>query len=129
MAASKTPPEEPDILKDVRLLTLQNAKEVLSNEHLKIFEMMMKRVYAEGFLNGQKSMTTAVVLMFTLMSFGQSGVVTGGGNAQNISYTIGGGFVELQIPKVEKVVLDLPKVEAPVPAPKPVKKKVSSKKY
>jgi len=66
--------------------------------------------------------TAIVVFLFTIISFGQSGIVAAGGNAQNISYTIGAGLVELQIPVIEEVTLGTPTFEVPEP-PKPIVKK------
>ena len=123
----KEPPQEPDILyqRDMRKLTLENAKKILPPEHLKLFEKMMKRVYAEGFLNGQKSITTVVfVLFFTLLSFGQNSIVTAG----NENYTIGETFPIMQQVDtiVNEVSLGVPTFELPEPPkPKPAAKKKS----
>jgi hypothetical protein len=71
-------------------------------------------------------MKTIILLLFTTLSFAQSSVIVAGGNAQNISYTIGGGLVELQISIVEEVTLGVPKFELPEPPkPKPATKKKS----
>jgi len=125
METSKKPPEEPDIHSkiDVKQLTLENAKEILSPEHLKVFETMMKRIYAEGFLNGQKSMTTAIVVfLFTTILFAQSSIVASG--SSNI--TIGEVFPIMQTIQEEKeVTLSTPKFEIPIEKPKPIIKKKS----
>lgn len=72
-------------------------------------------------------MKTIILLLFVNLSIAQSGIVPAGGNAQNISYTIGSQFVELQIPIVEEVSLGVPKFEVPEqPKPKPIIKKKKS---
>lgn len=65
-------------------------------------------------------------LLFTVSSSAQSNIVTAGGGIQNVSYTVGSGLVELQIPIVQEVSLGVPKFEFP-PEPKsvPVSKKKS----
>jgi hypothetical protein len=74
-----------------------------------------------------KSVVVAV-LFFCNISFAQSGVVVAGKTENNISYTIGGGLVPLQIEEItEEVLLGLPKFEKPtktyIPKPKaPIKK-------
>jgi len=123
----KEPPQEPDILyqKDIKKLTLENAKQILPPEHLKVFEKMMKQVYAEGFLNGQKSITTAVfVLFFTLLSFGQNSIVTAG----NETETIGETFPIMQQVDtiINEVSLGVPTFELPEqPKQQPIIKKKS----
>lgn len=71
-------------------------------------------------------MKLLTLLLFSTILFSQSSIVPAGGNAQNISYTIGAGLVELQIPVIEEVTLGVPKFEAPEqPKPKPIIKKKS----
>lgn len=69
-------------------------------------------------------MKLLILLLFTTILFAQSSIVPAGGNAKNISYTIGAGLVELQIPIVEEVTLGTPTFEVPEPPkPKPIIKK------
>lgn len=71
-------------------------------------------------------MKLLTLLLFSTILFSQSSIVPAGGNAQNISYTIGGGLVELQIPIVEEVTLGTPTFELPEPPKqKPAAKKKS----
>lgn len=46
-----------------------------------------------------------MLLPLTLSTVTQQGIVVGGGDMQNISYTIGGDLIELQIAAIEDVSL------------------------
>ena len=70
-------------------------------------------------------MKLLILLLFTTILFAQSSIVPAGGNAKNISYTIGAGLVELQIPIVEEVTLGTPTFEVPEPPKPTVKKKLT----
>lgn len=65
-----------------------------------------------------------ITLLFTTLSYSQEGIVVTGGDNENVSYTIGAGLAELQIPVIQEVTLGGPKFEVPKqPEPKPVAKK------
>lgn len=71
-------------------------------------------------------MKIIALLLFTTLSYSQEGIVVAAGNSENISYTIGAGLVELQIPIMQEATLGVPKFEVPKqPEPKPVAKKKS----
>ena len=48
---------------------------------------------------------SSLIMLFSFAVNAQSGIVAAGKTENNISYTIGGGLVELQIPIVEEVTL------------------------
>ncbi len=71
--------------------------------------------------------TIAIILLLcTTILSAQGGVVVAGKTQNNVSYTIGAGLVELQIPVIEEEVsLGVPKFEIPIEKPKPIIKKKS----
>ena len=66
---------------------------------------------------------SSLIILFSFAVNAQSGIVVAGNTQNNISYTIGGGLVELQIPIVEEVTLSTPKFEVPIEQLKPIVKK------
>lgn len=68
-------------------------------------------------------MKTIFFLLITAISFSQGNVVTAGGDIENFSYTVGNNLVELQIPVIEEIALNVPKFELPIEKPIIRKKK------
>ena len=66
---------------------------------------------------------SSLIILFSFAVNAQSGIVVAGNTQNNISYTIGGGLVELQIPIVEEVTLSTPKFEIQIEKPKLIVKK------
>ena len=93
--------------------------------HLHLLAIKFKEDLKVLFIKRKKYRCVLAVLLFTSLSFGQSGIVVAGNTQNNISYTIGAQLVELQIPIVEEVTLSTPKFEVPIEQPKIVKKKLT----
>lgn len=64
-----------------------------------------------------------IFFLFVTISSAQSNTVTAGGDIENFSYTVGNNLVELQIPVIEEVALNVPKFELPIEKPIIKKKK------
>lgn len=117
------PIEEID-LKEVPI-TIETAHQFFNKRQMRFIVTLKKDEYKQGYKNGMMINKAILLLLFTSLSFAQSGIVVAGKTENNISYTIGPGLVELQISEIEEITLGVPSFEIEPPKKAAVIKKKS----